>query len=178
MSLGSHLDLSLTSAAAVVITTAVMYLLLVLLLRTWGPRLVANPSSRTTATLVVLGAIVGRASLGLEPDLEAGVLALGTVLVVMVLLPRPGVRAGDRVDVLVVAGELRPEALQRHGLTEADLWSRLRQSGTGSLAGVALALLEPTGQISVIAAGSPLDRRAVADVRGAESLPDSLFADA
>ena len=83
MTLGDQLDLPTSSALAVVITTAVMYLALVLLLRVWGPRLLASPASHTMATLVVLGAIVGRASLSLEPDLESGLLALATVLVLI-----------------------------------------------------------------------------------------------
>src|SRR4051794_31216648 len=80
---GDYLHLSSYPALAVVVTTAVMYLLLVWLLHLWGARLLANPSSHTTATMVVLGAIVGRASLGLTPDLEAGALAPGAVLVIM-----------------------------------------------------------------------------------------------
>ena len=74
MSLGDQLALPLTSAVAVIVTTAVMYLALVLLLRVWGPRLLASPASHTMATVVVLGAIVGRASLSLEPDLERALL--------------------------------------------------------------------------------------------------------
>jgi uncharacterized membrane protein YcaP (DUF421 family) len=176
MTLGDHLDLSATSALAVVVTTTVMYLLLVLLLRRWGARLSASRSSRSTATIVVLGAIVGRASLGLTPDLEAGLLALVTVLTVMTVLGLRGpTGASGGVAALVVAGRFRDEALRRHHLSEADVWTGLRLRGIGSLNTVALALLEPGGEISVIAAGSPLERRAVADVRDADQLPASLF---
>jgi uncharacterized membrane protein YcaP (DUF421 family) len=175
MNLGDHLDLSATSALAVVLTSAVMCLLLVLLLHQWGARLSASRSSRSTATIVVLGAVVGRASLGLQPDLEAGVLALGTVLVVMTLLGLRRPAAPGGVDAVVVAGSLRHDALRRHHLSEADVWTQLRLRGIGSLEGVALALLEPGGEISVIAAGAPLERRAVADVRDADQLPPALF---
>src|SRR5262249_11106363 len=139
---GDYLYLSSSPALAVVVTTALMYLLLVWVLHAWGPRLLANPSSHTTATMVVLGAIVGRASLGLDPDLEAGVLALVTVLVVMVLLGRLRPRLRDRAEVIVLDGVIQDATLRRLGLTEGDLWSRLRQAGRGSLDGLALALLE------------------------------------
>jgi uncharacterized membrane protein YcaP (DUF421 family) len=173
--LGDYLHLSSYPALAVILTTAVMYLLLVWLLHAWGPRLLANPSSHTTATMVVLGAIVGRASLGLAPDLEAGVLALATVLLVMVALGRLRRDQGDRAEVIVLEGVMQDHTLRRLGLTEGDVWSRLRQAGRGSLEGLALALLEPSGVVTLVVDGSPLMREALADVRGAEQLPDRLF---
>jgi uncharacterized membrane protein YcaP (DUF421 family) len=174
---GDYLHLSSYPALAVVVTTAVMYLLLVWLLHLWGARLLANPSSHTTATMVVLGAIVGRASLGLTPDLEGGVLALATVLGVMVVLGRLRRHPRDRAEVIVLEGVMQVEALRRLGLTESDVWSRLRQAGRGSLDGLALALLEPSGVVTLLVDGTPLMREALADVRGAERLPDRLFAD-
>ena len=124
----------------------------------------------------MLGAIVGRASLGLEPDLEAGLLALGTVLALMWLLQMSPRGSRKQAVPLVVLGVIRADALHRHGLSEADLWSRLRQSGHASLDEVAVALLEPSGQISMIATSSPVDRSALADVRGYDELPAALFA--
>jgi uncharacterized membrane protein YcaP (DUF421 family) len=176
MSLGDQLALPLTSAVAVIVTTAVMYLALVLLLRVWGPRLLASPASHTMATVVVLGAIVGRASLSLEPDLEAGILALATVLVLMHLVGR-AIRRGARrpAETLVVVGEVRRDVLGRLHLTESDLWSRLRRAGVGTLDGVALVLLEPGGELSVFRTGDVLDRAACRDVRGGDELPPVLF---
>jgi uncharacterized membrane protein YcaP (DUF421 family) len=176
MTLGEQLDLPMTSAVAVVVTTAVMYLALVLLLRVWGPRLLVSPASHTMATVVVLGAIVGRASLSLEPDLEAGILALATVLLLMHLVGRALHRGARRpAEPLVVSGAVRFDVLARLGLTEADLWSRLRRAGVGTLEGVALVLVEPGGELSVFRDEDPLERSACRDVRGSEDLPATLF---
>jgi len=172
-----YLRLSAAQALAVVLTTAAMYLLLVWLMHTWGPRLLANPSSHTTATMVVLGAVVGRTSLGPVPTLEGGVLVLATVLVVMMLLGRFRRHQRDRAEVIVIDGVMQDATLRRLGLTEGDVWSRLRQSGRGSLDGLALVLLEPSGVVTLMADGVPLERAALADVRGADSLPDHLFAE-
>jgi len=172
---GDYLQLSSDPALAVVLTTAVMYLLLVWLLHAWGARLLANPSSRTTATTVVLGAIVGRASLGLAPDLEAGVLALATVLIIMVALGRLRRRPRDRAEVIVLEGVMQHGTLRRLGLSEGDVWSRVRQAGRGSLDGLALVLLEPSGVVTLLADDIALRREALADVRDAEALPDHLF---
>ncbi len=175
-SLREHLDLSVTSLVAVVLTTAVMYLALVVLLRVWGSRLAVSPASHSMATMVVLGAIVGRASLGLEPDLEAGLFALGTVLVLMLLVGR-AVESGARgqAESLVVAGRIHDDTLRRLRLTETDLWSRLRESGVGRLDEIALVILEPSGRLSVFRAGDALEPAAIADVRGADRLPPGLF---
>jgi uncharacterized membrane protein YcaP (DUF421 family) len=176
MSLGHQLDLSPTAVLAVVLTTAVMYLGLVVLLRLWGARLLANPASHTMATVVVLGAIVGRASLGLEPDLEAGVLALGTVLLLMQLVGRAIERGARRpAEPLVVAGCVQADTLHRLRLTEADLWSRLRHAGVGRLSDASLVLVEPNGELSVFRGGEALERAAVRDVRGSEAFPPDLF---
>lgn len=172
-----HLRLSASSALAVVVTTAVMYLLLVWLLHTWGPRLLANPSSHTTATTVVLGAVVGRTSLGPTPTLEGGVLALGTVLALMVILGRWRPRRRDRAEVIVLDGAMQDATLRRLGLTEGDVWSRLRQAGRGSLDGLALVLLEPSGAVTLLPRGTTLHRAALLDVRDADRLPDRLFTD-
>jgi uncharacterized membrane protein YcaP (DUF421 family) len=175
--LGDYFHLSFYPALAVIVTTAVMYLLLVWLLHAWGPRLLANPSSHTTATTVVLGAIVGRASLGLIPDLEAGVLSLATVLVLMVLLGRLRPYRLHRAEVIVLDGVMQEATLRRLGLTEGDVWSRIRQGGTGSLDELALALLEPSGAVTLLPQGISLQRQALADVRGSERLPGHLFSD-
>lgn len=172
---GHYLHLSSYPALAVIVTTAVMYLSLVWLLHAWGPRLLANPSSHTTATMVVLGAIVGRASLGLTPNLEAGVLALATVLAATVLLGRLRRRQGDRAEVIILEGVMQSGTLRRLGLTEADVWSRLRQAGRGSLDGLALVLLEPSGMVTMLADDTVVRREALVDVRGAEHLPNHLF---
>ena len=172
---GDYVHLSSYPALAVILTTIVMYLLLVWLLHVWGARLLANPSSHTTATMVVLGAIVGRASLGVAPDLEAGLLALGTVLVVMVALGRLRRLPRDRAEVIVLDGVMQDESLRRLGLTEGDVWSRLRQAGRGSLDGLALVLLEPSGVVTLLVRGVPLTRDAHVAERGAQDLPDRIF---
>lgn len=165
----NDLTLSFPIALSVVVTTSVMYLLLVLFLQQYGARLFANPSPRAWATVTLLGAIVGRSSLGIEPDLEGGVLALATVLAWMSMLEavrraRGGRSRGTEAHVLVVDGVLQPDVLARHRLTEHELWIRLREGGRASLDGVALVVLEPTGRLSVIPTGAAVDPRALADL--------------
>ncbi|MET3176595.1 UNVERIFIED_ORG: hypothetical protein ABIB52_004470 [Arthrobacter sp. UYCu721] len=63
----------------VVVSTAGMYWALVVLVRVLGQRVLARMANSDLATVVALGAVIGRASLGYTPTLGAGLLALGTL---------------------------------------------------------------------------------------------------
>ena len=54
------------------------------------------------------------------------------------------------------------------------LWSALRQAGVSHLAQVALVVLEPNGQISVVRAGQPIHPRALLGVKGAHRVQEHL----
>jgi uncharacterized membrane protein YcaP (DUF421 family) len=159
-----YLLLSPTVAVTVVLTTAVMYVVFTGLLRGFGQRLFAHPASISWAAAAVVAAIVGRTSLGLDPTLLGGLLALATLLVMerlaAVWWPRP-----HPALPLVVAGVRQEAELRQLRFADEALWSTLREKGIGSLADVALATLEPNGRISVVRSGSPLDAAVLAGVR-------------
>lgn len=154
--LSHFLTVSPTAVLAVVITTAAMYAAFSLLLRRWGQRLFAHTTSVTWAAAAVVAAIVGRTSLGLDPTLETGLAALATLLVLERLAgvwwPKPHLAVP-----LVVAGELQAEGMQRLRFAEDALWSVLRERGIGSLSEVAVAAVEPSGRVSVLRVGGPID---------------------
>lgn len=158
--LSDFLTVSTSAVVAVVITTAAMYVAFSLLLRRWGQRLFAHTTSVTWAAAAVVAAIVGRTSLGLQPTLETGLAALATLLVLERLAgvwwPRPHLAVP-----LVVSGELQAEGMQRLRFEEAALWSVLRERGIGSLTEVAVAAVEPSGRVSVLRTGTPLDPAAL-----------------
>ncbi|MEO6512692.1 MAG: YetF domain-containing protein, partial [Nocardioides sp.] len=153
------LTLSWEEAAAVCVTTVVMYAAFSGVLRLWGQRLYAGSSATTVATAAVLGAIVGRTCLGLDPDLEGGLVALTTLLLLERAFGfvRTGTRAPQhRAAAVMVAGRVDTEALRRVGLDEMGLWALLRRQGVADPAEVRIAVLECDGQVSVIR--SPVDR--------------------
>ncbi len=63
--------------------------------------------------------------------------------------------------VLIRNGELLPGALHVERLSEAEVWSLLRREGVNGLDEVKLALLEPSGQLSVVRQdAAPVERGA------------------
>lgn len=168
-------------AVAVVAATAGMYWALVVLVRLLGQRALARMSSTDLATAVALGAVIGRAALGYTPTLGAGVIALVTLFTMQALAgqvrrwARTSRVMDNRPVLLMAAGEVLPENLRRTHLTEEELSPALRLAGVRHRSEIACVVLEPTGELSVLRRGTRLDRALMADVRGAEQLPDELF---
>ena len=73
---------------------------------------------------------------------------------------------GDRVD---------EHALRQYGISDAHLWSQLRQRGVFRRGEVGLVILEPRGHMTVIRAGTRLDRDLLVGVKGLEAVPAEMF---
>ncbi|MGO0578095.1 DUF421 domain-containing protein [Ornithinimicrobium panacihumi] len=170
-------------AVGVVISTVVIYFVFGAVLRLWGQRLWSSPRSLDLAVVTVLGAIVGRSTMGHVPTLAGGLLALGTLAMLELVfrglrrLPLPRLRkpsSSGRAMVLAVDGKVRNDALARSGLTLPMLWSALRQAGVSHPSQTSLVVLEPNGRISVLRAGQPVHPRALLGVRGAHTVQQQL----
>ena len=168
-------------ALAVVLGTTGIYWAFVIGVRLLGQRALARMSSTDLATVVALGAVIGRASLGYTPTFGAGVLALLTLFAMQAaggqlrqrLRPRHLV---NNPPVLIMAGsEVLLDNLRKTHLAEEELWPKLRLAGIRSRSEVACVILEPTGEISVLRAGAALDENLMSDVRGIEHLPKDFF---
>jgi uncharacterized membrane protein YcaP (DUF421 family) len=171
-------ELTTTPAKAlqVVIATVVVYLVFVLLLRLLGQRTVSTLSVVDLASVMAMGALVGRTVLLAVPTLATGLVALVTLLashrVVGALRGAPAVGRWLRPEpvVLVRDGELLPEQMRRARVTDDEMRQQLRLAGITSMSQVACAILERNGQISVLQ-GS-VDPELLADLRPAPEAPE------
>ncbi len=178
-----HFSITVTDAVAVVVATAGLYWMFVLFVRVLGQRALARMSSTDLAVIIVVGAVIGRAALGYTPVLAAGILAMITLFAMQAMagMIRRLISSAwplNNAPVLLMAGrDFLEDNLRRIHLDEEEVWPKLREAGIRHRSEVAAVILEPTGEISVLRRGIPLDRSLLADVRGVERLPDELFAD-
>ncbi|HEY0373424.1 MAG TPA: YetF domain-containing protein [Amnibacterium sp.] len=176
------LGISEPEAAAVVIAAAVVYAVAVAVLRLIGARAAARLRTADVAVLVVVGAVLGRAVIGVQPTLAAGLVAIGTLVILRLatgLLERSALRALVTVRPLLLIGGGEPvqHHLRRARVDDEDLRVALRLAGIATIGEVAAAVLEPNGAISVARRDPqrPLDRRLFAEVRGVERIPPDWF---
>ncbi len=186
LDLSYYLGITRGGAVAVVVSTVTLYFAFGGLLRLWGQRLYSSPRSVDLAVATVLGAVVGRATLGHIPTLAGGLIALGTLAALELLfrvvrrLPVPKLnrrrptRPTARAVVLAVAGKVRTDTMRTYGLSMPVLWSALRQAGVSHPSQVAVAVLEPRGRISVLRTGQPIHPGALTGVRGAHAVLEQL----
>jgi len=80
----------------------------------------------------------------------------------------------NRPLLLMADGRLLPENLRKAHLIEDELRAQLRQAGIRRYSDVAWVILERTGAIGVLAAGTAIGPELLADVRGVEALSPGI----
>lgn len=170
-----HYLISVGEAVTVAVTAAVLYVVFVLLIRLLSQRVLTAMSSLDVIVVITMGAVIGRAILGVSTDLAGGVVALVTLFVIqaMFALARRWGRVGWLLRnlplALIADGEVLGENLRRARLEPEDLWSRLRIAGVSGPQEVAAMVLESSGQISVVRRSMTMDPRMLEGVAGLRS---------
>ncbi|OLT05718.1 hypothetical protein BJF90_01635 [Pseudonocardia sp. CNS-004] len=158
------------TAANVAVATVGIVVALLVLVRIGGQRGLAAMSGTDVVCMIALGAIVGRTALLEVPSLATGLIALCVLVVLQRLLGALGKRPRwqrllmRRPVVLVRDGRLREDAMRRARVSEDDLRERLRLGGIARRDQVRLAVLERTGQISVLKSEVEIDPWLVDDL--------------
>ncbi|MDR1710609.1 MAG: DUF421 domain-containing protein [Propionibacteriaceae bacterium] len=150
-------------AIALVIATTVLFWFFTWLTHTFGPRMRLRVSTASLALMTVIGAITARSILGDSPTMTGGIIAL-TVLFFWEWVLRRGSRRIRRVMgthrkawAVMRDGAIDEALLDHLGITEANLWIRLRRGGITRLADVAWAIIESDGSLTVIRKGVEVD---------------------
>ncbi len=177
-----YLGITLTGALSVVLASTVLFVAVAFVLRWWGQRLVASSSAFSLAFITLIGAVAARSMLGDAPTLMGGLIALTTLLILERSFGRwPGLVPGVHPErarpavLIMVGGRIREQELRRYRMTQVQLWSQLRQRGIAHRADIGLVVLEPNGSLSVVRAGSTVDRALVVGVLGIDEAPEILF---
>jgi uncharacterized membrane protein YcaP (DUF421 family) len=143
----------------IVIRTVLMYLFTLGLLRLLGKRGVGHLSPFELVIIVALGSAVGDPMIYPEVPLIHGLVVLVVVVALQRLLEELTRRGGavealleSTPTLLIHEGEIDEDALERENLSEAELFTALREQGVQHLGQVKLAYLEPSGRVTVFKA--------------------------
>ena len=162
----------------VVFSAIAIYVAFLLFIKLFGARVLAVTSSFDVVVTIMFGAVAGRVILGHPPTLAAGVIGLFTLMAAEAVFGTVrewrGLRRAleTRAVVVLAHGRLIDPHLRRVHVTVADIMAALRHRGIASPDLVQCVILEPTGSLSIIPAGTPIDPRVLEGVRGAEHVTD------
>lgn len=151
-----ELWLTATEAWVTVVTATVVYLAVIALSRIFGQRQLSNSSSYDMAFVFALGSLVGRVVL-VRTSLAVALLGLTTMFVLHAGTGWLHHHVGWIHDLLqndpvllVAEGRVVDEGMRAAHVSDAELMQALRLHGRHSLDGVAAAILERSGGISVL----------------------------
>lgn len=157
------LEITFEQGVSVVAATVGMYFAFLIMVRVFGSRVLATMSAFDLVVSLMMGAIAGRVVLGHTPVLAAGVLGLGTLLVLEVIvgqlrLAHHGSKLLTPPPVLIIDdGVLLEDGLRHAHITSAEVAGALRQNGVRHIAEVRYGIFESTGAISILRQGHDVD---------------------
>ena len=160
----------------VIFSAVAIYFVFLLLMKIFGSRVLASMSASDAVVIIMFGAVAGRVILGHPPTLATGIIGLATLMAMQalfgILRAKTGIgRILDREPILLMFdGVVVRNGLQKSHFTNDDVRTSLRNAGIGAFVEVQAMILEPSGEVSIIRAGTKLDPEMLRDVRGAEEL--------
>lgn len=131
-----------------------IFLATVAAMRLLGKSAIVQLTPYDLATIVLLGTVLAEPLVGPEPVralLAAGLIVLAHIgLAKLTLTPWGGRWLLGEPEILIKHGQVVERALERSGTSIAQLLAFLRAAGHPQIRDVEYAILEPTGQLSVI----------------------------
>lgn len=165
------IEVSWRTLAFMALTTTLMYAFMLVSVRIAGRRTLAQISAFDVLVTIALGTILSSTALSRTPALLQGVTAVLTLLALQLLIAA----ARRRWEWLQRLVDFSPKVVMSEGkadigemgraqITHAELWSKLRQQGVFRKENVQLAIVEPTGAVSVVLRLEDLRGESLADL--------------
>jgi uncharacterized membrane protein YcaP (DUF421 family) len=160
----------------VILAAVAIYLVFLLLVKIFGSRVLASMSASDAVVIIMFGAVAGRVLIGHPPTLATGIIGLATLMALQAFfgLLREKIGIGHIIDrdpiLLMFDGAIVSNGLRKSHFSYYDVRTSIRNAGLGSFAQVQAMILEPSGDVSIIRAGTKLDPEILQDVRGAQEL--------
>lgn len=157
----------------VMLSAAGIYLSFLVFVRIFGVRVLSGWNGFDAVIVIMFGSVAGRVIIGHPPTLGAGVVGLGTLMLLESFFGAfqavTGIRhVNHRPRVIVAHGRFVVRNLKRAHLTPAEVYMALRKAGIAQISDVQCVILEATGQLSIIREGVEIDPQLLRGVVGAE----------
>ena len=141
----------------IVLRVAVLYVSLIVLVRVAGKREVGQLGPLDLLAMLMLSETVSPALTAGDTSLPAALTAAATLLALTAAIGRLTYHSRflerwieGRPVILVEEGNLLEEAARAERISKQDVESALRRNGLATAAGARLAVLEPSGEITVL----------------------------
>lgn len=170
----------------ILLRSASLLLVTLLLVRLIGKRQTSRLTFFDMVTGIVIGVIAAAISLNLIGNLANGLIALAVwtlvpALIYVLSIKYKAVRdiVQGKETVLINHGKVLDDKLLEARLTPEDLLSQLRKKSVFNFADVEFAILEPTGEVSVLLKKDkqPLTAKTAGINTGRESVPQTVMLD-
>lgn len=164
----------------VIVSTVGIYVAFMVLVKIFGSRVLTSMTASDAVIIIMFGAVAGRVILGHPPTLMTGIIGLTVLMLLEAAFGTLRRFVGwskfiDRRPVLLMyRGEPLKENMHFSHVSQGDIHSAMRKAGIARSEDVQVMILEPTGQISIIRTGQPLDPAVFSDVLGAEKLQRAI----
>lgn len=170
----------------ILIRSAGLFFITLLLVRLIGKRKASGLTFFDLITGIAIGVIAAALSLNLVRNLAGGLIALGVwtlfpAMIYLLSLKYKAVRdiVQGKETVLINHGKVLDDKLLEARLTPEDLLGRLRSKNVFNFADVEFAVLEPTGEVSVLLKKEkqPLTAKTLGLDTAHESVPQTVMLD-
>lgn len=174
-----NLGITPLEALWVILSAIGIYGAFFILIRTAGQRALASWSTMDKAIVIAFGSVLGRVVLGYTPTLAAGVIGLATMFALFRLeavlrRSKRGAYFSSKPILLMTGDQVLQPGLRAARIVEDELYFKLRQAGIRNFSEVALVILEPTGDISVLRRGELIDPLLLRRIPNRDSIPAHL----
>ena len=166
--------------------SAGLFAITLLLVRLIGKRTTARMTFFDLVTVIAIGVTAASISMGLTGSITGGLIALAVwtvfpALIYVLAIKYKTVRdiVQGKEAVLINHGKVLEDSLLESRLTPEDLLSELRRKSVFSFADVEFAVMEPSGEISVLLKkeSRPVTPRTLNIAAGRDSVPQTVIMD-
>jgi uncharacterized membrane protein YcaP (DUF421 family) len=144
-----------------ILRSLIVYFFLLIMLRVLGRREVAQMTVFDLIVLLILSNVLQNAMIGPDNSVTGGLIGATAILAINWIVGRAAFsnrwfeRAVEGVPMLLVhGGRLVEQNLRRANISKEELLSNLRSQGVFAIDDVRVAVLEPSGKLSVLTAGA------------------------